>query len=141
MKAKILLLTISIVIMGLLFHPACKTEEGCEFSILGTWSVNINIPGWDAAPPYAWVETLTFSGTEESGTIIGWNYMPGQTGTYSVTNCTSVQMLYNYVDSVWGQTSVVFNGTLTSDTSMNGNGTFDDDYGLYNLTWNANKVI
>lgn len=141
MKIKLPFLIISIVIMGLLFHPACKSEEGCEFSILGTWSVTINIPGWDVAPPWAWVETLTFSGTDESGTIIGWNYEPGKTGTYSVANCTTVQMLYNYVDNDWGPTSVVINGTLTGASTMNGNGTFDDDYGLYNLTWNANKVM
>lgn len=141
MRVKLLISIVVLIAMGLLFHPACKSEEGCEFSVLGTWSVNINIPGWDVAPPYSWTETLTFSGTDLSGSIAGWNYMPGQTGTYTVTNCTAVQMLYNYIDSYWGPTNIIFNGTLTSANTMNGSGTFDDDWGLENLTWNATKVM
>lgn len=139
MKVKLLLTFIVLIAMGLLFHPACKSEEGCEFSILGTWSVNISIPVWDAIPP--WDETLTFSGTDENGSIMGWSYFPGQTGTYTVTNCVAVQMLYNYIDSYWGPTNIIFNGTLTGAGSMNGSGTWDDDYGLSNMIWNATKIM
>ena len=141
MKAKLLISFVVLVVMGLLFHPACKSEEGCEFSILGTWSININIPGWDVAPPYSWAETLTFSGTETTGTITGWDYAPGQTGTYTVTNCTAVTFLFNYVDSYWGPTNANFTGTLTSANTMNGNGSWDDDYGMFNLTWMGTKVM
>jgi hypothetical protein len=139
MKVKLLISSVVLIAMVMLFHPACKSEEGCEFSILGTWSVNIDVPAWDAIP--AWIETLTFSGTETGGTISGWQYYPGQQGTFTVTNCTVVQMLYNYVDSYWGPTNITFNGNLTSANSMSGNGTWDDDYGLSNFNWNGTKVM
>lgn len=138
MRTKLIFLLVMFVMLGLTFNPACKS--GCDYSILGTWNIIIDIPGWDVAPPYSWTETLVFSGTEESGTISGWNYSPGQIGTFTVTDCTMVQILYNYVDSYWGNTSIVFTGTLTSDTIMNGTGTWNDDYGMVNVTWNGNKI-
>lgn len=139
MKSKMMVLWVSLMMCGLIFMPACKS--GCDYSILGTWNIVINIPGWDVTPPYSWTETLIFSGTDESGTISGWAYAPGQMGTFTVTDCSMVQILYNYVDTYWGNTNIVLNGTLTSDTTMNGTGTWNDDWGLENLTWNGNKIL
>jgi hypothetical protein len=139
MKSKLIILLLFFAVSGLIFSPACKS--GCDYSILGTWSIVITIPGWYAAPSMSWTETLTFSGTDESGTITGWAYAPGQVGTFTVTDCNLVQILYNYIDYDWGNTNIIFNGTLTTDTTMNGTGTWDDDWGLENLNWSGNKVL
>ncbi len=137
MKKSVLLFFMIILMIGFLFHPACKTEETCEFSILGTWSVSITFILQD----YTFVENLTFTGIETSGTVIGWQYEPGQTGTFTVTNCNSVQFVFNYVSLEYGNTNIVFNGTLHSNNNMSGTGTwYDDDFGeIYDLSWTAVK--
>lgn len=137
MKAKLLVSLAVLIAMVMLFQPACKSEEGCEFSILGTWSISITIPDWFGTISETWV----FSGSETGGTITGYAYYPGQTGSYTVTACSVVQLMFNYHDSYWGNTNITFNGTLTSANMMNGTGTWTDDWGTLSLSWTGTKVM
>ncbi|MCK4835979.1 MAG: hypothetical protein KAT17_05045, partial [Candidatus Aminicenantes bacterium] len=96
----------------------------------------ITIPVWS----YTWTETLIFSGSTASGAVLGWQYEPGHTGTYTVTNCNTISFLFEY-NGHYGYTYVPFNGTGTGNT-MNGTMTYyDDDYGTtYNGTFTGTKM-
>jgi hypothetical protein len=136
MRSKLLVLVVALAFVGLLFHSSCKTEEECTFNILGTWNISITIPSWS----FSWSESLTFSGSATSGTVTGWQYEAGHTGTYTVSNCNTVMFVFEYY-GWWGYTYVPFNGTGTNNT-MNGTMSYyDDDYGsTYNGTWSGVKM-
>jgi hypothetical protein len=125
------------VFLAMLLVSGCKTSEEEEVGILGTWVVIIQITEGPVIE-----ETLTFGGTETSGTITGWYYEFGPLGTYTVTNSFDVEFIFDYVSPLWGKTLVIFNGTLTSYSAMNGTGTwYDDDLGsTYDFTWSATKL-
>ena len=137
MKTKPAVILATITIMGILFHPGCKTTEEFKFGILGTWTVILEI--FDGPQL---IEVLTFSGSDTSGTVTGWNFEPDQTGTYTVTDGSQVQFIFDYMSAWYGHTRVVFIGTIISETNMNGTGTwYDDDLGrTYNHTWSATKL-
>jgi hypothetical protein len=138
MKNRILVLLVAFIFMVILFHPGCKSGDECDFSILGTWNITITVPDFGG---YTWTEILTFTGSAESGVVSGWAYEAGHNGTYTVTNCSVVEFIFDYISSSYGYTHVVFNGTLVSASSMSGSGTwYDDDWGMTsNLTWNGVK--
>lgn len=124
MRSKFVVAWVMLALLGLLFHPACKTGDDCDFNIVGTWEITLTISGG----PSPWIEILTFSGTTTSGTVSGWQYEPGQTGTYTVTDCNTVRFVFEY-NGIYGYTYVPFDGTGTGNT-MNGTCSYyDDDLG------------
>jgi hypothetical protein len=80
-------------------------------------------------------------GSETNGAVTGWTWEPGYTGTFTVTNGTDVEIIFDYISAYYGQTLVVFRGTITSHTVMGGTGTwYDEDLGSYNHTWTGTKL-
>jgi hypothetical protein len=125
-----------IICIGLLIHPRCKTSKE-SYSIIGTWTVIMEITNGPQR-----IETLTFSGSDTNGQITGWSHEYSQIGTYTVYDDSTVLFTFDYLSPYYGQTLIVFNGVLTSNTSMEGTGTwYDDDLGnTYNHTWTATKL-
>ncbi len=60
---------------------------------------------------------------------------------YSVTNCTTVQFIFDYLD-LGTQFIWTFNGNATSDTNMSGTGSYYNDWSgtTLSLTWTATKT-
>ena len=135
MKNKLFVFLVVVTLLGLLFHPSCKSEEACDFSILGTWIVNITVTGWGP-----WSETLIFSGSTASGAVTGWMYEPGHSGSYTVNNCNTVSFVFEYY-GWFGYTYAPFNGTGTGNTMSGTMSYYDDDYGYtHNGTFTATKL-
>ncbi len=139
MKPKLFTILLIVVLMSTLFHPGCKTVEECSFNITGIWQVSITITDWSAT----WTETLTFIGSTLSGVSTGFKYqhVNVQNGTYTVTNCTTVQFIFNYLD-LGTQLIWMFNGSSTSENTMSGTGTYYNDWSgsTLSLTWTATRT-
>ena len=121
---KRLLFSVILVTFSLLFIPACKTAEDV-FNIVGTWNITLIYTGYSS--PYS--GTITFAGTESSGTFVASITDPAS-GTYTV-NDNSVSFSLNWT----GYTDMLYaNGTATTDNNMNG--TFTQTGG-YSGTWSA----
>ena len=114
MNSKLLYALLIMLCFALITIPGCKSEDA--ISILGTWSITKTYD-----QPYAPLTgTITFSGSDESGTVV-FQYSIGSTvnihnGTFTVTDLS-----VNFSTSPDG---VSFNnhwGTIVNNNSMNGN--------------------
>jgi hypothetical protein len=76
---------------------------------------------WDGSEAFPWDQTLTFSGSSSSGTVSGIKYVEGTAGTYTVNDCSTVQVIVDYINSDDGCHALwTWDGTSISDTSLNG---------------------
>ena len=133
MKDKFISILLFATLFGLFFHSACETED-CAFEIVGTWTFTISVPN------VTWTETLTFTGSSTGGDVTGWQVDEGEIGSYTVTNCDSVQISYDYYHGHRGHTVVTFTGNGAGN-SMNGTlSWYDDYYGNSSGIWNAIKL-
>ena len=97
-----------------------STSPTAAYSIMGTWSYNMT--GWDEG-------TITFSGTDTSGTYSGINYYGyTHTGTYTVDG-TSVTVTRDSTDGF------VWSGSFNDANSMSGTWTAESS----SNTWTATR--
>jgi len=139
MRKYILLVTAIMVLC--MFFPSCKTAE-FVWNPVGVWSVTI-VGDWGET----WTETLTFTGSETSGMVSGWEYLnPALTpGTWTKTGF-SITMNLNFNNGAYTN-NLTFNGTSSeaSPNSMSGTGSWVEYYnGSYNdtfgMTFNGTKT-
>ena len=96
----------------LLLLSGCKTNDQ-GYDISGTWSIAIQLYG----SPITNTWTITFTGSETSGTATDTSFGTTGTGTYTVNN-NQVTFVMNYVSDF--TFIVTYTGTITSDNAMNG---------------------
>jgi hypothetical protein len=96
----------------LLILCGCKTTEQ-GYDIRGTWSIAIQLYG--SSITNTW--TITFTGSETSGTAADNSFGTTGTGTYTV-NSDQVTFVMNYVSDI--NFTANYTGTITNDNSMNG---------------------
>ncbi len=141
MKLKLMALLYFIVFLGLVYHPGCSTADDCTFDITGTWNVTMNWNGEEANP---WDETLTFSGSSTGGTVSGILNVEGSAGTYTVSDCNTVQVIVDYDTDEGCHVVWIWDGTSISDTSINGTMTISiTGYGCgreIDGAWTATKI-
>ena len=121
-KGFILMICLSV----LLLIGGCKTADQ-GYDIRGTWSIAIQLEGITLT--YNW--TITFTGSETSGTATDTSFGTIGIGTYTVNNdqVTFVLLYDSDIDF-----TVSYSGTITSDNAMNGNLV---NSGSGNGTWTA----
>ena len=134
MTRKLRLLMFVLILETFLFQSNCSTVEDCEFNIIGTWEITIIVTG--SATLY-----FTFTGTATEGTVSGLSYPDPVIGSYTVSNCTEVNYVFDYYYSghhlVW-----TFTGNLSSDTSMSGTVVLNFDNGseIHTGNWTASRL-
>jgi len=144
MKLKLMALLYFIVFLGLVYHPGCSTADDCTFDITGTWNVTV-IWDWDEAEEWPLNLTFTFSGSSTGGTVGGVEYVEGNAGTYTVSDCTTVQVIWDYYNDEPCHVVWIWDGTSISDTSINGTTTLSYTGGVAcggaeSGTWTATKI-
>jgi hypothetical protein len=102
-----------ICLFMLLFLSRCKTTDQ-GYDIRGTWSITMQLNGGTTTPTW----TITFTGSETSGTATDNSFGTIGTGTYTVNNdqVTFVLLYDSDIDF-----TVSYTGTITADNAMNGN--------------------
>lgn len=111
---------IKLMVIVILLAVPVLVQTGCTstalYDIRGTWAVTLNY--YDSTQD-VWL--YTFTGTTDAGTVThtGVSYP----GTYSVSNSSvDFSIVYMVVYTRWTES---YNGTMTSDTTMNGNFEWD----------------
>lgn len=117
---KFFLLMLLFLGVTLIFSPGCKTtEEGddCTFNITGSWRLSF---GFGSSSTFE--QTANFSGSQTSGTTSGFSSWSDMSGTYTVSNCTTVMFTFPRSNGdLW-----TFNGTSSSASAMSGTFTWYD---------------
>jgi hypothetical protein len=134
MKQKVYILAVTVALIGLLMQTGCKTGEDCTFDITGSWQISFVMTGL----PLTLSDIATFSGTAISGTTTGFSSFADLTGTYTVSNCSTVMFTFPESNAdLW-----TFNGTAPSDNYMSGTLTWFDDSSASTDTgtWTATRL-
>lgn len=144
MKLTLRVLLYFIVFLGLVYHPGCSTADDCTFDITGTWNVTV-LWDWDDAEVWPDNHTLTFSGSSTGGTVSGMKYVEGNAGIYTVSDCNTVQVNWDFYNDEPCHVVWIWDGTSISDTSMNGTMTISYTGGVgcggaESGTWTATKI-
>lgn len=145
MKSKLKVLLYFIIFLGLVYHPGCSTADSCTFDLTGTWNVTV-IWDWDEAEAWPWNDTFTFSGSSTGGTIGAVKWTDSNSGTYTVSNCNTVQIIWDFYNNEPCHVVWIWDGTSISDTFLNGTTTisYTGDVnlcgGAESGTWTATKI-
>ena len=140
MKRKLIGITATIVIFIILLSPGCK--KAFVWDPTGIWLFDVYYTDWDQST----VETLTFTGSDSSGTVTGMTAGGGpfsETGVWTKNGDFSITLNFNFWYS--GDNLVLtLTGTSSESTPnqiSNGTGTFHwSGYQPFDLPWTATKT-